>query len=557
MKKIIIIFCLILTLSYSSQWENLLHFNNNQNQISSNEFYLSGNINATPQDELNATIKLLNSKQYGNIIACNFPARYTYLKENHYKIPDYNLSKCKKLNTFLDSFNKDRLSLVFSSEYTNNPSSAFGHAMILFGDDNKNINISDAVHFAAKTNSKDGFFKYSYNGFNGKYSGYFIREPFFKKIYEYNTLEQRYMYIYHLDFTKKQIRFLLYHLYELRKATFKYYFMKGNCATQTTDLLNVISGYERKNSVYYLPIDTIKQYKHHIIAKEKFIPLIDTLNLLIKKMTNKEKELFYKVIKTNSDINDNYPNIVKEALSKYTIFKFRKYHRWYKNYDSIMSQKYTKQNIKDNSPEPLSKTQPSEIGIGIYNQDKQNYLSLHYRPLFIDIFDIQLDKMQQSSVDTFTFDVILNNNITYLQKFDLINIKSFPSQNRFYKPISWEVYIGVNRDNKDNYLKLNNEIGIGRTQNIFNTIFLNTMINTGLDDNSIYLKPSIFLQTYYNKNIKMGIISFYKKYSNKKDYHNNTIFITIKNNNLLYQIKYDNDNSKNKDKILFSIKYNF
>jgi len=543
------------TILFANQWSNLLHYTNGENQIISNEFFLSEVYNPTPNQELNSTIKLLNSEN-GNLIACNFPARYSYLKNNNHNIPNFNLNKCIKLSKFINNFGTDKLSLIFTSEYTNNPSSAFGHTMLLFQNNNESFEIGDAVHFAAETSKKDGFLKYSYKGFNGKYKGYFLREPFYKKIYEYNTLEQRYMYIYTLDFNKEDIKQIIYHLYELRKATFKYYFLSGNCATQTTDLLNIINDNKREDKIYYLPIDTIKQYKKNIISKSKFIPLINKLNLLIKKMSKREKKLFYKIINNKEDISPKYPDIVKEAMVYYSTFYFRRFHRVFKNYDSSMNQVYTEQNIKDKSLNPLDKTQPSNIGIGLYANKDNDYLYFHYRPLFIDIFDIQLNSMQQSTVDTFTFDIISNNKNTKLIKFDLANIKSFTTQTKFYKPVSWSIYCGLNRNNIDNGLKINTELGLGKTNSIFKNSIINTMLYLGSDNSEFYIKPYINFNTTFNGNLKGGISTEYKKYSNDY-YYLNQGFITLKDNNLIYQIKYENDNSTYSNRLLLSVKYNF
>lgn len=540
---------------FANQWNNLLHYSNNENQIISKEFFLSEKNNPLPNEELHSTIKLLNSKD-GNIIACNFPARYSYLKLNNYEITNYNLSECSDLNKFVNNFSKDKLSLVFTSEYINNPSSAFGHTMLVFHSDNEDLEIGDVVHFAAETSKKDGFFKYSYKGFNGKYKGYFLREPFYKKMYEYNTLEQRYMNIYTLDFTKKEILQIIYHLYELRKATFKYYFLNGNCATQTTDLLNIISDKKREKKTYYLPIDTIKVYKNNIVSKSKYIPLVNKLNLLISKMTIKEKELFYRIIKTNEDIKEKYPDIIKEAMVDYSTFYFRRFHRVYRNYDSVMDKSYIKQDIEDKSFDPLNKTQPSNVGLGLYSLNDGDYLYFHYRPLFIDMFDIQLNNIQQSQVDTFTFDILLNNEITKLIKFDLVNIKSYTTQTSFYKPASWSIYSGLNRENIDNTIKFNNEIALGKTVPLFFNTIINTMFALGFDDTDIHIKPILNVYCNFNQHIKLGISSEYKYYF-KNYYYNNKAFITLKDNNFIYQFKYENDNSNNPNKVLFSIKYNF
>lgn len=556
MTKILFTLILVVVNLYSdTTWNKLLHHYAGENQIVSNEFYLTNNINADPNEELNTTIKLLNS-EYGKRIACNFPVRYNYLKENNYNIQNFDLSKCEKLSDFIVNFNKDKVSLVFTSEYTNNPSSAFGHTMLLFSDNNKSLNIGDAVHFVAKTNNKDGFFSYANKGLNGSYNGYFSREPFFKKIYEYNTLEQRYMYIYTLDFNKKQILQLLYHLFELRKATFKYYFLDGNCASQTTDLLNIVNDKHRKDSIYYLPINAVQNNEKNIIKKTRFIPLINKLTLLLGKMTSKEKILFNKIIKTNLQVTKDMPDIVKEAMVYYSTFYFRKFHRIYKNYNSIMKQNYQKQIIKDKSLDPLEKTKPSNIGFGLYTQNNTNYLYFHYRPLFIDMFDIQLNSLQESEVDIFTFDAILDEENSKLLKFNLLNIKSFSTQLSFYKPMSWAIYSGMNRYNRDSEIKFNNEIGFGKTFSVSKYSTVNTLFYFGNDDSDIYIKPYFNINTYISNNAKIGISTYYKKYDGDS-YYNNRAFLSFKYNNLLYSLEYINDNSNYNEKYMFIIKYNF
>lgn len=553
----IMIFCVSINANIytKNSWNKLLHYYNNENQITSKEFFLSDSLHITPIKELTATINLLNSEN-GKTIACNFPARYKYLKINNYNIPNFNLSQCKELTFFLDSFSKDNVSLVFTSEYINNPSSAFGHIMILFSDNNSSLNIGDAVHFSAKISKKDGFFKYSYKGFNGKYNGYFIREPFFKKIYEYNTLEQRFMYIYTLDFSQEQILQLLYHLFELRKASFKYYFLDGNCATQTTDLLNIVTKKMRVENIYYLPIDTINSYKNNIIKKEEFIPLASKLDLILKKMTLKEQKLFNKIIITNQQIDKNSPDIVKEAMVFYTTFNFRRFHKVYKNYNSVNEQIYKKQHLQYPSLNPLNKTKPSNIGLGLYNQNNQKFFYLHYRPLFLDIFDIQLNNMQESQINTLTFDLIINNNNIKIKNFDLANIKSFTTQLTFYKPVSWSIYSGFNRENKNDNLKFNNEVGLGRTVRIINKITASILLYIGTDDWDFYTKPYLVVNTYLSNNIKLGGSFYYKKYIDN-NYQKNQIFLSTKKDNFLYTFEYINDSSIYTNKYLFSIKYNF
>ncbi|MDX9901819.1 MAG: DUF4105 domain-containing protein [Aliarcobacter sp.] len=539
----------------SMMWQKLIHNQNNENQIVSKEFYLSSNKNATQKEEFEATKKLFKSSN-GLEAACAFPARYEFIKSNFSDIPIYNLQSCKELNRYLDSFPKDKLSIVFTSEYTNNPSSAFGHIMLLFSKDNTPLEVGDVVHFAAKTSTDDGFLKYSYKGMTGQYNGYFIREPFFKKIYEYNTLEQRYMYIYTLDLTKDEIKTILYHLFELRKATFKYYFLDGNCASQTTDLLNIINKDSSKKSFYYLPIQTVNDLKNRVKNKDRFIPLLNKLNLLIQSMTPEEKELFNELIKTQKEIDKNTPDIIKEAMTIYTTFNFRRFHKINRNYENVMSQTYQKQNIIDTTPDPLLKTKPSNIGLGYYTNKNEDYLLFQYRPLFIDLLDIQNNDLQESQTNTFTFDLLINNDNIKLNKFDFINIKSLPLQSDFYNPISWNIHSGFDRENKKENLSYNNEIGIGRTLSLNYFTRISFLADIGADNLDYYIKPNALINIYTSSNSKIGIASSYKKYDGDFFYQN-YLYTSYKYRDYLFTLKYDNDNSENNDKYLISIKYNF
>ncbi len=547
MKKVIISIFLVVNI-YADTWSKLLHIDNGHNKIISKEFYLSQNILATTDEELRATLKLLNSKD-GQMVACNYPARYIYLKNNNFNIPNFNLNNCAVLTNFLNSFKQDKISLVFTSEHTNSPSSAFGHIMLLFSKNNEDIKLGDAVHYAAKTNVNDGFFKYSYKGFNGKYKGYFIREPFFKKIYDYNILEQRYIYIYSLNFTKKDIKFLIYHLFELRKATFKYYFLNENCATQTSDLLSIVSNIKSSKSIYYLPIDTLKQYKNNITSYSKRTPILNELNYLINHMNKREKKIFYEIISTKKDIDDSCPNIVKEALVKYTIFYFRRFHIWFRNYDNIMKQSYKSTIIKDKNLDPLSKVQPTNLGIGVLNSK----LLFTYRPLFIDLEDIQQNELQQSEIKTFSFNLLIDKNRVNLLNLDFIDMKSLVTQFEFYKQPSWSIYLGLNQKNRDKELKVNLEVGIGKTVK-YHQLLISSFGNLGFDNEEFYINPEINVFSYLKQNLKIGVNAEYKLYGNNI-FMKNDIFVTKRIKNKLFTLKYEHNS--NEDLYEVVIKYNF
>lgn len=553
---IILVICLnIFAEETSIRWNNLLHIKNNENLVISKEFYLSNNVNNTAEKELEVTVKYLNS-ELGSKVACAFPARYLYLKNSGFDIPTFKLENCKDLTTFMKSYSKDKLSLVFSSEYTNNPSSSFGHIMLLLHDKNNPLETGDVVHFAAKTPSEDGFIRYSYSGLTGKYNGYFIREPFFKKIYEYNTLEQRYMYINTLDFSKQQIKYLLYHLFELRKATFKYYFLDANCASQTTDLLNIVeSSKNNYNKHFYLPLDTLLDYQHKIIETSKYIPLLNKIDLLLNEMTEKEKTIFFDVIRKNKNVDKTYPYIIIEALQSYTQFNFKKFNKANRNYENIMTQTYLPKQLEDKNVHPLKKSKPSRLDIS-YLYDNESNVSLSYRPLFISLDDIQIETLNKSEVSVLNWTLLLNKNNMKLNRFDVINITSLSEDLKFYKPLSWSFYFGLNRNNKNEDLMLNSEFALGKTYEITKYLSTSYLTYIGFDDEEIYIKPKIFADLNLRRDYKLGSSIEYK-YKKQDDYYRGEIYVLHKFKDIKNKISFVNDNTNNNKKILYSYILNF
>jgi len=556
-KTIIILLLILINLNGADFiWEKLLHHKNNENNIISKEFYLSGNIKSSPADELKIMKKLLKNKD-GLDIVCNYPARYNYLEKRNLIDKKYELNKCKELQNFINGFSKKNLSIVYTSEYNNNPSSAFGHTMLLFTENNNNIEIGDVIHFAAKTNENDSFFKYSYNGMKGNYTGHFIREKFYKKIYEYNILEQRYMNVYKLNYTEDEILELIYHLYELRKATFKYYFLNGNCATNTTDLLDVIGKEKRGKDIFYLPKESIDNKVNRIKEEKEFKPLLNIIYNLVNKMTKEEKEIFLQIIKNNSEIDDSYSNIIKEAIYNYTVFNFRRYHKIFKNYNNIMSLNYNKDENELITNSLLDKPSFRNITLDIVMKNNQEKINIGFRPLFIDMYDIQNNILQESEIKTLAFNTEIKNRSIKLNYLDLINIKSYSKRFLFHNPYSWEIYSGLDRNNSKNKLKYTNEIALGVSNSFYELFDYRYLISIGSDNFDLYMKPKLNISKNLNKQIKLSGNISNKINIKKEKYLERNIFLSLRYKKNTYKIEYQNKDKKERERYLIGVKYSF
>lgn len=538
-----------------NRWNKIIYFSNNQSEIISSKFYLSHEKILTPKKELQATVSLLKSKKYGYATACNYPLRYTFIKSENINIPTYDLHQCKELKEFTDNFDNDELYLAFSSEYISVPSSAFGHIMLLFKHKKRPVEIANVIHFAATTDKQDGFFKYNYKGLTGGYTGYYALNYFFKKLYEYNTKEQRNIYLYKLNFSEKQIQDLVYALYELRKATFKYYFFNKNCASYATELLNIANNKTLKNNYFYLPIDTLQQYEGNITKKQVFLSLIYKIDYLYNNLSNKDKEKFNKIIKYNTIVDNNLSNNLKLILINYYQFQFRKFHISYKNYNSIMNLHYHNSDIKYHNITPINKKTSTFAIKYIEEKHQKNSLVLSYRPLYSDLYDFNYNPLQETEFSVFNTEIRVEKNLLSLNKLTFLSIKSYAKRTVFYQPISWQIYSGLNKNNIDQKIKLKNQIGLGITKEYFDKTKTTILANIGINNITPFIGPEIYISKYIRNKIHLGV-DFYENLTFKKqNYYNSTIFLSLKQKDLIYSIKYTN--STKKKHVSFEIKYYF
>lgn len=389
------------------------------------------------------------------------------------------------------------------------------------------------------------------------YFGYFIREPFFKKLYEYNTLEQRYLHTYELNYTKEEIKFLIYHLFELRKATFKYYFFDANCASQITDLISVIDSKNiEKSKGYYLPIYTISDFENRITSVKSHMPIINKIDFLTQKMTSNEKNEFYKFIKNSNKVDENYSDILKEAIQLNTILNFKKFNKVDKNYQNTMSQTFIPTLIDDKNLHPLKKTKPSTYEVGYIKKD-DDFLSLKYRPIFLELKDFQYRGLQKSEINALTFELLLNEETSKLNYLNILSIRSLPKQLGYYNPLSWNLYLGVNRQNYTDNIKLNTEVGFGRSTNLIGNIHSSLLFNLGSDNEDFYIKPYLYFDYEFKNNIKISATFDYKSYVSKNYYYSQDINIMKKINNNYINFEVSNKSTNDNLNYKLSYIYNF
>ena len=537
-------------------WKKLLHYGETQSRIINKSFFLSDAGHRDYRQELSATLQYLKQKN-GQQTACQFPARYQWIKYRFAGIPEYDLQKCATLQQFVHGFQKQNVSVSFASEYMDKPVSSFGHTMLVFHDHDKPLLSADAIHFAAKTAPEDGVLAYTKKGLSGGYEGYFFRDPFFKKQYQYNILEQRYIHLYTLKITDKQIENLIYHLYELRNAQYRYYFIKENCAFQIAKLIDIATNENHfTEDNFVLPVEVIKSYRHFFKKETVLYPNSVLVKHNLRQMTEKELDQFEGVL--NGDIypDETLSNRVIYTLSVYYEYAFRNNKTHHPNYDAVTKLKYTTPSSNIKTVKPLQKPAASRMAVGFFNDRKNTGVLLSYRPMLYGLHETQ-QNAQQSELVLFNPVFKITSETSHLEQLNFISIKSFPTRSTYFKPVSWQFYTGLNRNNPNGELNFETEFGFGLS-NRLNFLSLHYGINIGLDftEEKAYYKPNVDLNIFSGENIKIGLQASEKIYSDTK-YIERSAFISLAVGNHGLLAKYTSLAPEDKRRLDVSYHYYF
>ena len=226
-------------------------------------FFLAPDGKTNPQAELDATIRGLFSAPS----QCQFPARFAWLNSqlrfDPSRLPLYS---CPKFEAFWARVQARSVTLVFSSYYLNNPSSAFGHTFLRLNKTEaprgeKRFELLDyGVDYAATVDTHNAVL-YAVKGLFGLFPGHFNHYPYFYKVREYNDYESRDLWEYGLNLTPGQLAMLVAHLWELGSTYFDYFYVTKNCSYQILGALEVANpALHLLSETRYVavPADTVK-----------------------------------------------------------------------------------------------------------------------------------------------------------------------------------------------------------------------------------------------------------------------------------------------------------
>ncbi len=206
------------------------------------DFFLAKTGKYDPQAELEATLRAFLTKATSESAAdqdahpvCRFPARMLFLMEQLGLDASWlGVSQCPAFNTYVGELRPTGVSVIFSSYYLNNPSSAFGHTFLRVHKESYAVGerrelLDYGIDFSADVTTSNPV-AYTVAGLTGLFHGTFKRLPYYYKVREYNDVESRDLWEYELELSGPQLLMLVAHLWEVGKTYFDYFYLGENCS---------------------------------------------------------------------------------------------------------------------------------------------------------------------------------------------------------------------------------------------------------------------------------------------------------------------------------------
>jgi hypothetical protein len=474
------------------KWIRLLHYKKNflgsfRSEATGSGFFLSPEGRSSPQNEFHSTLRAFKEKydfkSADKHALCRFPARRNwFLSKGLLELPPK--LNCPMFDNFKKVLNADKVSMVFSSYYLNNPSSAFGHTFLkfhrreslVFGE--KAELLDSGVNYAAQTTTSNSFL-YGLYGLTGVFKGYFAKLPFYYKVREYADYESRDLWSFRLNLNQSQIDELIDHLWELGQTSFDYYFLTKNCSYQLLTFLEILNeewDFSKKAANFFvIPGETLKIINEvpGLIVDVSFRPSSRRVfESSYKNLIENEKNEFQKIIENKNprSIHDSFDPISKVKIIDTAIdyWDFREASAILREESWAMELKqsfllarskinFVSPELKQSIPQyenPLNSHDPSLIGASFgYGSFDHNILDVHFRSAFHNKIDSLVGSPSFTTLDVFSLKGRYSIGLRKISliNFSLVNVESLAPARSYHFPLSWNMKIGAERITDKNH----------------------------------------------------------------------------------------------------------
>lgn len=447
-----------------------------QSPVTLKGFFLSPSGATDARAELEATIKAFAQGPVlvDTAVACRYPGRHAWLSQQR---PDlaaqWPTASCPTLKTWLSGLDATQVTLVFASDYLNNPSSMFGHTLMRIDAASQNDDtrlLSYAINYSAQTNTSNGL-EFAVKGLTGGYPGAYSLLPYYEKVKEYNDWESRDLWEYELALTPAEVQQMLLAFWDWRGITSPYYFLSRNCSYELLGLIEMARDgldLQSKFSLSVIPSDTVRA----VLAEKA----------LLKRVTWRAAsgtQLHASLMRNAATTNAAAERLSRDANSSTTstgdsdsisLTPLQRARALEVAYDDLYA-RHVGRKATSEAPTQLRSLLTQRAALNIANQrveaqrpahdpsqghgtarlsvgagyDDKAYATLAFRPAYHDWLDSTAGYRAGARIDFLSGSLRTDRDGLRIEQLTVVGIDSLAPINALSSPLSWSLRLGIDR----------------------------------------------------------------------------------------------------------------
>lgn len=464
-------------LSESRYWHLLMHAPQNESEIDDPAFFLSQEGKHDLSLELESTIRHLNedTNRSNGSIYCRFPARRVWL-EKELNVT-FEAGKCSDYDALVAKMDPQKVTLVFPSAHINSPASMFGHTFLRIDSAMESKLMSYAINYAAHTEDTNGLL-FAYKGLFGGYYGFYSMLPYYEKLKEYRDSESRDVWEYDLNLSPDEVMAMVRHIWELQHINSWYYFFDENCSYHMLWLTEIArpSVRLRDHFFYYvIPPDTVRAFEEEgLVTQKHFRPSKRTKLLayetkLSHNAINTVKRLSEGDMNSSDTLADQERRFTLEAaaeLVEYDYIEGKISKDIYSSrYHSLLSQRAGLGRgemldipLKSN---PDSAHRSARVSLlHEWGENRSPWL-IGWRPAFHDLSEDDTGHLSGAQIEFLDTIVAIEKERVTLEELTILSLASIAPVSHFFKPFSWRMKSGWDREYGEDRLSFVTRVGAG------------------------------------------------------------------------------------------------
>ncbi len=466
-----------LQLSQTRYWHLLMHTPKDHSEIDDDAFFVAEDGKYNLAAELDETIHHFNedTNRSDESLFCRFPARRAWLE--HELNVSFGDGECHAYDALVAKMDPQKVTLVFPTAHINSPASMFGHTFLRIDSSMDSKLMSYAINYAAQTDETNGI-TFAYKGLFGGYYGFYSMLPYYEKLKEYRDSESRDVWEYDLNLTHDEVMAMVRHIWELQRINSWYFFFDENCSYHMLWLAEIArpSVRLRDHFTYHvIPPQTVRAFEDEgLVSTKHFRPSKRT------KLLEYEKQLTPSSIQTakalaSGDIKvqekvfgpeDRYTLEAAAELVEYEYIEGKLTKEMYaKHYHELLTKRA---GLGQGEVLPIaSKFNPdtahhaARISVAQGWFDQRSPLLIGWRPAFHDLSEDDTGHLSGAQIEFLDVQAGIDKDKISLEKLTVLSLASITPVSHFFKPFSWRMKSGWDREYGADRLSFVTRVGAG------------------------------------------------------------------------------------------------